>query len=98
MWKNMVQPDRPQMTIWSKRFAFWIPKSTDTHSQYIILTVFFFYGNTGYANAPKNYVYTYIACLAVTVCQAYGPSGTQEPIITNLLQTKTPNEPLENGV
>jgi hypothetical protein len=62
---------------------------------YIIL---FFHGNTGYANAPKSYVYTYIAFLLVTVCQEYGPSGTHAPIITNLLQTKTSNEPLENGV
>jgi len=32
------------------------------------------------------------------VCQEYGPSGIQALIITRLLQTKTPNEPLENGV
>jgi hypothetical protein len=66
-----------------------------TNIYHIIL---FFHGNAGYANAPKSYVYTYIARLLVTVCQAYGPSGTHAPIITNLLQTKTPNEPLENGV
>jgi len=58
----------------------------------------FFHGNTGYANAPRSYVYTYTACLLVTVCQEYGPSGTHAPIITNLLQMKTPNEPLENAV
>jgi len=32
MWKNMVQPGRPQMTIWCMRIACWIPKATDTHS------------------------------------------------------------------
>jgi len=32
MWKNIVDPDRPQMTIWRKRIACWIPKATDTHS------------------------------------------------------------------
>ena len=32
MWKNMVQPGRPQMTIWRKRIACWIPKVTNTHS------------------------------------------------------------------
>jgi hypothetical protein len=26
----MVQPDRPQMTIWRMRFACWITKATDT--------------------------------------------------------------------
>jgi len=33
MWKNTVQPDRPQMAIWRMRTACWIPKATDTHSQ-----------------------------------------------------------------
>jgi hypothetical protein len=30
MWKNIVQPDRPQMTIWRMRNACWIPKATNT--------------------------------------------------------------------
>jgi hypothetical protein len=37
IWKNMVQPGRPQMTIWRMRFASRIPKATDTHSDYVIL-------------------------------------------------------------
>jgi len=40
MWKNMVQPGRPQMTIWRMRFASQIPKATDTHSGYVILIAF----------------------------------------------------------
>jgi hypothetical protein len=40
IWKNMVQPDRPQLTIWGMRFAWWITKATNTHSGYIILTAF----------------------------------------------------------
>jgi len=40
MWKNMVQPDRPQTTIWRMRFACWIAKATDTHSEYVILISF----------------------------------------------------------
>ena len=35
LWENvesMVEPDRPQMTIWRTRFACWITKATDTHS------------------------------------------------------------------
>jgi hypothetical protein len=31
--KNMVQPDRPQMTIWRIRIACWIPKATNKHSE-----------------------------------------------------------------
>jgi len=34
MWKNTVQPDRPQMTVWRMRIACWIPKATNTHSEY----------------------------------------------------------------
>jgi len=38
MWKNIVQPDRSQMTIWRMRIAYWIPKTTNTHSEYVIFT------------------------------------------------------------
>ena len=37
MWKNIVEPGRPQMTIWRMRIACWIPKATNTHSEYVIL-------------------------------------------------------------
>jgi hypothetical protein len=40
MWKNIAQPGRPQMTIWPMRISCWIPKATDTHSEYVILNVF----------------------------------------------------------
>ena len=40
MWKNIVEPDRPQMTIWRMRIACWISKATDTHSEYVILIAF----------------------------------------------------------
>ena len=40
MWQNMVEPDRPQMTIRRMRFACWVTKATDTHSEYIILIAF----------------------------------------------------------
>ena len=58
MWKNIVEPGRPQMTIWRMRIAFWIPKATraparasthtQTHTQYVILL---FYFNNGCTNA-----------------------------------------------
>ena len=38
MWKNTVQPERPQITIWPLLTAFWIP--TQTHSVYVIFTAF----------------------------------------------------------
>jgi hypothetical protein len=40
MWKNSVQPGRPQMTTWRMRIACWIPKSTNTHSEYVTLNAF----------------------------------------------------------
>jgi hypothetical protein len=40
MCKNMVEPDRPQMTIWRMCVTCWIPKATDIHSKYVILTAF----------------------------------------------------------
>ena len=36
MWQNIVQPDRPQMTIWRMRISCWIPKAINPHSEYII--------------------------------------------------------------
>jgi hypothetical protein len=40
MWKNNVERDSPQMTIWRTRIACWIPKATDGHSEYVILIAF----------------------------------------------------------
>ena len=40
MWQNIVQPDMPQMTTWRMRIACWIPKATNTHSEYVILIAF----------------------------------------------------------
>ena len=40
MWKNVVERGRLQETIWRMRIACWMPKATDTHSQYVILIAF----------------------------------------------------------
>ena len=34
--KNIVEPDRPQMTIWRIQIVCCIPKATSTHSEYVI--------------------------------------------------------------
>ena len=31
--KSTVERDRPQMTLWRKRIACWIPKTKNTHTQ-----------------------------------------------------------------
>jgi len=40
MWKNVVHPYRPHMTIWRMRFFCLMIKAGDTHSEYVVLTVF----------------------------------------------------------
>jgi hypothetical protein len=40
MWKNVVQPGSPRMTIWRMHDACWIPKATNTHSEYVIFIAF----------------------------------------------------------
>ena len=61
MWKIIVQPDRPQMTIWRMRIARCIPKATDTQSEYVICNVFPLQ-QWFHEHAPVLR-YTYIACL-----------------------------------
>ena len=40
MWKNTVQPDSPHMTVQQKHIACWIPKATNTNSEYVIVIAF----------------------------------------------------------
>ena len=37
-WENIVDPARPQMTIWGMRIACWIPKAKNVNSGYATLT------------------------------------------------------------
>jgi len=36
-WKNIIEMDRPQMTIWHMRIPRWITESTDTHPLNVVL-------------------------------------------------------------
>ena len=51
MWKNILvrQATDDDITL-RMRFACWIVKTTNTHSEYVI--VILFQGNNGYVNAP----------------------------------------------
>jgi len=40
VYERIAEPDRPQTTTWRMRIACWIPKATNTHSEYVILIVF----------------------------------------------------------
>jgi hypothetical protein len=37
MWNRVVGPVRTQMKIWHMCIAYWIPKATNTYSEYVIL-------------------------------------------------------------
>ena len=62
-WKNIVDRGRPQITIWHMRIACWIPKATNTLSEYV----------TRIASPLQQWLhervlmlrYTYIACLVL---------------------------------
>jgi hypothetical protein len=40
IWKNTVEAGRPQRTIWHMRIECWMPKATNTHSEYVMLIAF----------------------------------------------------------
>ena len=62
IWKNIVQPERMQMSKW--RIACWIGRDTNTHSGCVKLFVFFFHFNNSCTNAPQCYVILhYLSCL-----------------------------------
>jgi len=54
MWKNIVEQDMPQMTIWRMLIACWIPKATNTHSDYVVFIAFPLH--QWFTNAPQSYV------------------------------------------
>ena len=62
-WKN-VELGGSQMTVGLMRIACWIPKATDTHSQYVILMACPL--QQWLHELASVLLYTYIACLAQT--------------------------------
>ena len=62
-WKNMVEPDRSQMTIWRMGTACWIPKATSStqNMQHLLLC----HCKNRYANVSLCYVCRYFACLVI---------------------------------
>ena len=64
-WKNLVQSDRPQTGVRRMRFACWITRATNTHSEYEIIMLF--HCNNGCTNAPHCYVIRTLSVLFVPV-------------------------------
>ena len=68
MFKNMVEPERPQMAVLRMRFAYWIIRTTHTHThththtEFLSLslsvsnTLLLFHGRIGYENTLQSYV------------------------------------------
>jgi len=65
MRKNIVEQYRPQMTKWPMRIACWVPKTTSTKSEYVIIFVFPL--QQSFYERDSELRYTYIACL-VDLC------------------------------
>jgi hypothetical protein len=63
MWKNVVEWDRPHMTIWHMCIACHIPKATNTHSECVITIDFPLQKRL--LKGISVFRYTYIACLVV---------------------------------
>jgi hypothetical protein len=63
MVKNIGQPGKPQMTIWRMSFACWIPKATDTYSEYVVLSPVAFPLQQYLHERASILRYTYIASI-----------------------------------
>jgi hypothetical protein len=63
MWKDIVQSDRPQMTLWRMSFTYWTPKITNTHS--VCVKLIFFPLQQWLLERASILRYTYIGCLVV---------------------------------
>jgi len=72
MWKNMVEPSRPRITIWCMRIVYWIPKATNIHSEYVMLIAFPLH----LVSRKRLTHYTHNACLLVMV-KYCGPCALQ---------------------
>jgi hypothetical protein len=64
IWKNIVEPSRPQVTIRLLRISRWLPKATNIHSKYETLTAFSL--QQWLHNRASLLRYTYIAWPVIT--------------------------------
>jgi hypothetical protein len=85
IWKSIVEPSRPQMTIWRIRFACGKPKAIE----YLLP----FLGNNGYANALKWYIIPALSLLledasvAVEENFIHSDYGKRTIMVKNLIYT-----------
>ena len=61
MWNNIVESDRPRVTVWRMRTACWMPKATNAHTEYVILVPF---RQQQWLHERSSILrYTHIACI-----------------------------------
>ena len=68
MWKNIVEPGRPQMTVWRMHSTCWITKTTSMHSEYVILIAFPLQQLLHGRASMLRYAYTACQVFSVSVC------------------------------
>jgi len=71
MWKNIVEPGRPQKTKWRMRIECWIPKDINTHSEYVILIAFPL--QQWLHERSLTLGYTYFACIVRNINRLHLP-------------------------
>ena len=64
MWGNIVETDRPQMTLWRMRNACCIPQATNTHSEYNVMLIASL-KQQRLSEGASMLRYTYIVCKKV---------------------------------
>jgi hypothetical protein len=68
MWKNIVEPDRPQMTVLHMRFAYQITTAADTHLEYVIFPSFFYCNSVAQTCLSIICTYPVLFLLLIVVC------------------------------
>jgi len=69
LWRNNEQQSRPQITIWGMRNACWIPKATNTLSEYVILTAFPMQHWSHESASMSRYTYTVLFFHVAILCR-----------------------------
>ena len=65
IWKIIVEPENPQMTIWLMLISSWIPKATNTPLEYVLLI--YFPQQKWLHERATILRYTYTACFVLYV-------------------------------
>jgi len=75
MWENIVERDRPQMTIWRMPIACRPAKATDTHSEYVILNCF---SKAKSVPGTRPNVTLFVNCLSFLLIEACSDARVSE--------------------